>query len=360
MGCLQSALISPPAMSPDEIKKRRADTVTLREKYEERASKITPPANVNLCVEVEPWIAAPDGMRGVDDALATFQRGSHTSTREINMALSGMVSVDNNYDYKKSVVLSLKSKASGDVISAALFCEHNMPGGMVVELIWFVTQRKMEDKKYGSVLFKCMRDLARMAGAKALLVTSTPQATGFWLKHMMTLKESEKFSSNVIRSTKLDRKMDEVPKNLSERRRLHFAEFMRRNPPERKPGADVRGFYAGSGSSFTGKPYRYSPSSCSHIWFKVLAHNSKPLLSRSGTSNASSGSARSQSSTGDSGAVVVKSPSRGPRRSKDRFPDRKEIKSKEKEKNLEKERKERRSRGTPQRKTGKVDNPLTP
>lgn len=94
-----------PELTPAEFQARRKETVKFREKYAERAKKITPPPNCLLCVEVEPWIAAPEGVRGVDDALATFQRGSHTSTKEINMALSGMVSVDNKYDYKKSVVL---------------------------------------------------------------------------------------------------------------------------------------------------------------------------------------------------------------------------------------------------------------
>ena len=75
-------------------------------------------------------------------------------------------------------------------------CEHdNLPGRKVLELIWFVTQRKMEDKKYGSVLFRCIRDLAKQGGAKALLITSTPQATGFWLKHLSNLKDSEKFTT---------------------------------------------------------------------------------------------------------------------------------------------------------------------
>eukprot|EP00519_Triparma_laevis_P008422 CAMPEP_0182512416 /NCGR_PEP_ID=MMETSP1321-20130603/32126_1 /TAXON_ID=91990 /ORGANISM="Bolidomonas sp., Strain RCC1657" /LENGTH=343 /DNA_ID=CAMNT_0024719231 /DNA_START=100 /DNA_END=1127 /DNA_ORIENTATION=- len=279
-----------PEMTPEEVKKRRSETVKFRQTYLERAKKITPPPNCLLCVEVEPWIAAPEGVRGVDDALATFQRGSHTSTKEINMALSGMVSVDNKYDYKKSVVLSLKDKSSKDVITAAVMCEHNITNDVkVLELIWFVTQRKMEDKKYGSVLFRCIRDLAKQAGAKAILITSTPQATGFWLKHVNTLKDSEKFTTPVIRGKKLDKKMDEVPKNLSERRKLHFKELTRVNPVVRQPGADVRIFYGTQGGGFSGKPFRYNINSCSHIWLKVLSHNSKPLLS--------SGSTQSQSSS---------------------------------------------------------------
>jgi hypothetical protein len=121
MGVCSSA-VAPP-LTREEVKARRKDLVRFRSKYADYAEKITPPSNVDFTVEIEPWIAAPEGTRGVDDALATFQRGSHTSTREINFALSGMMSVDNNYDYQKSVVLSLKDKRTKDVISAALMCE---------------------------------------------------------------------------------------------------------------------------------------------------------------------------------------------------------------------------------------------
>jgi hypothetical protein len=79
------------------MRARRAALIKFREKYVEYAKKITPPSNVHFTIEVSPWVAAPEGTRGVDDALATFQRGSHTSTREINFALGGMMSVDNNY-----------------------------------------------------------------------------------------------------------------------------------------------------------------------------------------------------------------------------------------------------------------------
>lgn len=37
--------------------------------------------------------------------------------------------------------------------------------------------------------------MAKQGGAKALLITSTPQATGFWLKHLSNLKDSEKFTT---------------------------------------------------------------------------------------------------------------------------------------------------------------------
>eukprot|EP00520_Triparma_pacifica_P018882 CAMPEP_0118641710 /NCGR_PEP_ID=MMETSP0785-20121206/5445_1 /TAXON_ID=91992 /ORGANISM="Bolidomonas pacifica, Strain CCMP 1866" /LENGTH=319 /DNA_ID=CAMNT_0006533209 /DNA_START=126 /DNA_END=1082 /DNA_ORIENTATION=+ len=266
-------------LSPEEVKSRRASLIKFRNKYKSYASSISPPSNVDLTVEVEPWIASPEGVRGVDDALATFQRGSHTSTREINFALSGMMSVDNNYDYKNSVVLSLKDKKTKDVISAALMCEHQTGGGKVMELIWFVTQRKMEDRKFGSVLFRCIRDLTRLAGAKALLITSTPQATGFWLLYLYKLKESEKFSTPVIRSRKLDKAFEKVPKDLSQRRVVHFKEMMRVHGSVTQPGADVRPFYSNSGmGGFSGKPYRYSTASTSHIWFKVLSHTSAPLL----------------------------------------------------------------------------------
>ncbi|GMH46679.1 hypothetical protein TrRE_jg11686 [Triparma retinervis] len=236
MGLCTSTVHLP--LTREEVKARRAELIRFRKKYESYAERIAPPPNVNFTVEIEPWVAAPEGTRGVDDALATFQRGSHTSTREINFALSGMMSVDNNYDYGKSVVLSLKDKKTKDVISAALMCEHDTGGGKVLELIWFVTRRKMEDKKFGSVLFRCIRDLARNAKAKALLVTSTPQATGFWLLYVYGLKDSEKFSTPVIRSRKLDKAFDKVPKDLSERRVVHFKEMLRVHTSVTIPGAD--------------------------------------------------------------------------------------------------------------------------
>ena len=121
MGLCTSTVHLP--LTREEVKARRAELIRFRKKYESYAERIAPPPNVNFTVEIEPGVAAPEGTRGVDDALATFQRGSHTSTREINFALSGMMSVDNNYDYGKSVVLSLKDKKTKDVISAALMCE---------------------------------------------------------------------------------------------------------------------------------------------------------------------------------------------------------------------------------------------
>jgi len=103
-------------LTPAEMKGRRRELIAYRAKFAHRAEKVScNNPKVNFVVEVEPWIAAPEGVRGVDDALASFQRGSHTSTREINMALSGLPSVDNKYDYNKSVVLSLKDRKTSDV-----------------------------------------------------------------------------------------------------------------------------------------------------------------------------------------------------------------------------------------------------
>lgn len=168
---------TPAPLTPEQMKARRKEVIAFRERYAGYAKSLSPPSNCVFAVEVEPWIASPEGTRGVDDALASFQRGSHASTREINMALSGLRSVDNIYDYKKSIVVSLKDSKTKDCISAALMVEHDTGGGTIVELIWFVTQRKQEDKKYGTVLFRCIRDVVRMAGAKALLVTSSTCAS---------------------------------------------------------------------------------------------------------------------------------------------------------------------------------------
>lgn len=191
-----------------------------------------------------------------------------------------MVSLDKKYDYKKSVVCSLREKKTKDVISAALFVEHSTAGGLCIEVIWFVTRRKMENQKYGSVLFRCIREMASLSGAKALLITSTAQATGFWLLHLSRLKESEKYSTPVIRSKSLDTNLKKTPKNLSERRQHHFKTTMKAHKSVPIPGADIRNFYSRfSGSSFTGKPFRYDTKSTTHVWLKVLSHTSKPLLS---------------------------------------------------------------------------------
>jgi uncharacterized membrane protein YgcG len=209
----------------------------------------------------------------------------------------------------------------------------------------------MEDKKFGSVLFRCIRDLARNAKAKALLVTSTPQATGFWLLYVYGLKDSEKFSTPVIRSRKLDKAFDKVPKDLSERRVVHFKEMLRVHTSVTIPGADVRHFYGNFGSrGFSGKPYRYSTSSTSHIWLKVLSHNSAPLLtskkSSKGSGKMPGGGKSSPAGGGGDGGGGSSSPTKQQRK------ERSERRSKEKE---EKERQKlgyRRSRE-------KMPNPLT-
>jgi hypothetical protein len=272
MGCTQSAAVSQAArLTPEQQKARRAEIIKFRSSYAKLAQSIKPPSNCQFTVEVEPWIAAPEGTRGVDDALASFQRGSHASTREINMALCGLISVDDVYDYKKSVVLSIKDSTTKDVISAALMVEHDTSGGTIMELIWFVTQRKNEDKKYGTVLFRCIRDLTKKAGCKALLITSTPQATGFWLLYLVRRGEKfPEFSTTLIRHKNLDAKMKKAEKELSEKQKIHFEYVNRRINVARHPGSDVRSFYRPySGSNFLGVGFRYKTDVCSHIWLKL-------------------------------------------------------------------------------------------
>ena len=229
--------------------------------------------------------------------------------------------------------------------------QHQTGGGKVLELIWFVTQRKMEDKKFGSVLFRCIRDLARYAGAKALLVTSTPQATGFWLLYVYGLKDSEKFSTPVIRSRKLEKAFEKVPKDLSERRGVHFKEMMRVHASVILPGADVRPFYDNFGSrGFSGKPYRYSTTSTSHIWLKVLSHNSVPLLT----------SKKSSKGSGKMQGTKIPPPGGAPSSSSSISPTKMQRKERSERRSKEKEEKERQRLGYKKKSSREnMPNPLT-
>lgn len=149
--------------------------------------------------------------------------------------------------------------------------------------------------------------------------------------------------------------MSSVPKNLNERRSLHFKELTRINPSVKQPGADVRPFYGVQSGGFTGKPYRYNVNSCSHIWLKVLSHNSKPLLSSSSASKASnSGSYKS----------IKSNPSslRGERRSGDGKKVATGGRAERRSREIKKE-KSGGGGGSPKRRNksrDKVENPLTP
>jgi len=118
---------------------------------------------------------------------------------------------------------------------------------------------------------------------------------------LYNLKESEKFTTPVIRSRKLEKAFERVPKDLSERRTVHFKEMMRVHTSVVTPGADVRRFYDDQRAGFrgfTGKPYRYSTSATSHIWLKVLSHKSgAPLLSQAKINSSWKGNATSPSRT---------------------------------------------------------------
>lgn len=253
-------------LTPQELKLRRSELIQYRSKWKKKSLKVTGNnPKVIFAVEVEPWIEPPEGIRGVADALASFQRGSHTSTREINYALSGLPSVDRKYDYAKSTVLSLKDRKTNDVICAALMVEHDE----VMELIWFVTRRKEEGKGYGSTFFNCIRALLKQSQLKALVVTSTPQATGFWLLFMSKISVNLRYETAMIRSTKLDKKVANVT-DLSARQRKHFKEHTRDFSVSRKPSTELRRFYKDLTSKrFLGKPYRMSVETTSHIWFRI-------------------------------------------------------------------------------------------
>ena len=280
-------------LTPEEHKARRAELISFRNRYAQRAEKV--PCNnqrVKFVVEVEPWVAAPEGVRGVDDALASFQRGSHTSTREINMALSGLPSVDNKYDYRKSIVFSLKEKKTGDVLCAALVVEHNFGSNVVFEVIWFVTRRKEEGKKLGTTLFNCIRKLCQLSpgpggssGLKAMLITSTPQATGFWLNFLNKVDPNDRFNSPVIRSSKLDSKVENATKQLNDRQKKHLKEGLRLFNVTREPHREMRCLYKSYSGKFKGSPFRYAIDSCTHIWFNLDSpgNKKKPSLSKQRT-----------------------------------------------------------------------------
>jgi GNAT superfamily N-acetyltransferase len=241
-----------------------------------------PQGGVVFVVEVEPWISAPEGTRGVDDALATFQRGSHASSAELNQALGGLPSLGGTkYDYDKSIVLSLKDKDSDDVVCAAICVEHDGAEGGVLEVIWFVTQRKLEGKGYGSILFQCIVELATNLGVKALVVTSTAQATGFWLKILYTNspKKAHKFGCSVVRSKQVEKRLEDVTKlELSPRQQEVLIDMRNkegRNFETGQPPAEVAKYYSEysgrkkGGKGFSGRPYRYDIETSSHIWFRI-------------------------------------------------------------------------------------------
>ena len=271
MGGLCSSLGSTvaPALRKRELDERRAALLKFRTKYKHICNNIRPKLDsVRLVCEVEPWIAAKEGTRGVDDALASFQRGSHASTAEINFALAGLKSVDNKYDYARSIVLSLADKKTNDCICAAFLVEHDN----VLELIWFVTRRKEEGKGLGSSLFYCIREMALATGVNSLLVTSTPQATGFWLKFLFE-NPTWQYRTSVCRSQGLEKKINNTEKLGLAPRQVRVLKLMRAEEQgsveHTKPPDDVRKYYLPYSGKFKGKPYRYGIDSCSHIWFRV-------------------------------------------------------------------------------------------
>ena len=123
---------------------------------------------------------------------------------------------------------------------------------------------------------------------KAILVTSTPQATGFWLKFLSEVEPNNRFNTPVIRSSKLDSKVQNATKELSDRQKKHFKEGLREFHAVQCPLRELKPLYSSFGRTFKGKPYRYATDVTTHIWFDLKPSNkssSKSIKSRPSKSN---------------------------------------------------------------------------
>ena len=287
-------------LSPSQLKLRRSSLISLRNSYASvpLPSLVLRPG-LRLSVDVTPWVAPPNGARGVDDALSSFQRGDAVSTAELNRALAGLPSVDGKYDYGRSVVLSLTSpcedSSCDDVTTAALFVEHSTSGGLVLELIWFITRRKEEGKGNGSALWRAVCQLAAGKGAAAIVVTSTPSATAFWHHLVGSEDVMRTFDVKAVQGKKVAKLVADpkLLKGLNARQQMHLKDMLKGESKNvcfiPLPDESLVKFYRnfkGAGD-FTGKPFRYTTEASTHFWFrfknKAMSSSSSALREKSGS-----------------------------------------------------------------------------
>jgi len=205
-----------------------------------------------------------------------------------------------NYDYTNCIVPVLmieETICAGAICVKHEFMKENNIKSHVWEIIWFATNTTIRSKKYGTKLFQHIYSKARSELVEAIVVTSTSKALSFWLtrpdvyifRHVYgnfapSSTGKGKFALRKLFQPQTDDRRAE--KDVVE---LGEALFQYESWPKSMPHESL--FYTdkiwhdrkgriSKSTVFEGRPYRYTLSCCSHVWFPIAKTLRKKLQSR--------------------------------------------------------------------------------
>ena len=264
MGCASSSSSSGPgglsaAADFEEARRWRDEAVAYRQRFKASMARsqalVTRRPDVYCELLEEPW--RPGEHYDVGDLFhSTFKK----SSMEINIAFKGGRFKRHAlfYNYGRSIVLVLKSKASGSVCSACLLVAHTTGAGDVFEMIWFATRQKKQNAGLGTCLFRRCCQATSASGAKALVITANDNVACWWMSLSVDVK-TLRLHPTVIRSAKDASGIKRAAEKGHNRRMGKVPKFF----VSAGPDGVVNGFYETS----VGAPFRYDGKNTTHVWY---------------------------------------------------------------------------------------------
>ena len=208
----------------------------------------------------------------------------------------------NNYDYTQAFVPVITDKdkvCAGAICVKHQFLSENKTKIHVWEIIWFATDHTIRSKKYGTRLFQKIHSKAKSERVSAIVVSSTKKALSFWLTRRnvsifryvygnfsVDSKGKGKWALRKLFKPQIDEKSAE--KDVVELGKSGESLFRYESWPNCRPHQslyysdkiwlDRKGRISKS-TTFEGRPYRYTLSCSSHVWFPISKGLRKRLRS---------------------------------------------------------------------------------
>ena len=207
-----------------------------------------------------------------------------------------------NYDYRHAFVPVLMDEdkvCAGAICVKHEFLSENKSKIHVWEIIWFATDNTIRSKKYGTRLFQKIHSKAKSERVSAIVVSSTTKALSFWLtrKNVSIFRYvygnfsvdsngKGKWALRKLFKPQIDEKRAE--KDVVELGKSGESLFRYESWPNCRPHPSLyyrdkiwrnRKGRISKSTVFEGRPYRYTLSSSSHVWFPISKALRKRLRS---------------------------------------------------------------------------------